>query len=370
MAKHNLDDLNLLATSLVANSQTAKITEASRHLLQDADRLRLLADKWKNVSPEISQGRMFEQLSIAKFNLDALQKGRQDVRAFTTDSIGKPHDPIDIFIQQSRNKIGYQAKSCNNAVASLVSLTDKLDESKYQGLHRLPPSEQYEKIKSLLEQRVKLGTLKQAQYEDTLRNLNKELSLDGVSSGATTHAEAIKATKSTVADHVANRIESKSIQAEMHRSGLEAGKIGAALNGTFSGVNGLLRLARGEAETGEVVAQVAVDAAKGYAVSYATTAISKGVPHMLIKAGATQNVVSALTKSNAHLAIATGVVQGGKSIVNYLSGEIDEEQLLTEISQIAITGASAFYYGALGQAIIPIPVLVQRRPSPCKGFGD
>ncbi len=106
-----------------------------------------------------------------------------------------------------------------------------------------------------------------------------------------------------------------------------------------------------------MVALVTVDAAKGYGASYVTTAVSKGVPHLILKTGASQGAVNVLTKSNAHLAIAAGVVQSGKSIVRYLNGEIDDEQLLSEVSHTAVTGASAFYYGALGQAIIPIPVV-------------
>lgn len=357
MDKKVQDDFEVRAVALIADHQTAQITEASHRLLADADRLRFLAEKWKNVPPEIAQGRMFEQLSVTKFNLDALQKGRLDIRAFTTDSVGKPIDPVDIFIQQARKKVAYQAKSCNNAVSSLLSLTDKLDESKYEGMKRLAPSEQYNKIKALLEKRVQSGSLKQAQYEDTLRNLRHELALDGVASGRTTHSEAMSATKLRVADRMASSFESKTIQAEMHRSGLEGGKTGAAVTGSISAVSGLLRLARGDADTGEVVAQVVVDTAKGYASSYVTTAVSKGVPHLMLKAGMEKTAASILTKSNAHIAIAAGVVQSGKSIARYLNGDIDSDEMLSEVSHTAVTGASAFYYGALGQALIPIPVV-------------
>lgn len=357
MEKRDREELELRATSLIADQQTAKITEASMSLLQDSERLRELAEKWRNVAPDIAQGHLFEQLHVVKFNLDALQKGRLDVKAFTTAANGKPHDPTDIFIQQARKKIGYQAKSCNDAVRSLFSLTDKLDESKYAGMVRLPPSEQYEKIKELLEKRVQSGSLKQSQYEDTLRHLRSELSLDGVGSGGVTHIEAMEATKAKVADQVAKDFETKTIRAEMHRSGLEAGKTGAAIAAGVSSVSSLLKLSRGEATTGEVVAQVTVDAAKGYAASYVTTAVSKGVPHLILKTGASQGAVNVLTKSNAHLAIAAGVVQSGKSIIRYLNGEIDDEQLLSEVSHTAVTGTSAFYYAALGQAIIPIPVV-------------
>ena len=44
-------------------------------------------------------------------------------------------------------------------------------------------------------------------------------------------------------------------------------------------------------------------------------------------------------------------------MVRYLNGEIDDGQLLSDVSHTAVTGATAFYYGALGQAVIPIPVV-------------
>lgn len=75
MEKRDREELELRAASLIADQQTAKITEASMSLLQDSKRLRELAEKWRNVAPDIAQGHLFEQLHVVKFNLMPYKKG-------------------------------------------------------------------------------------------------------------------------------------------------------------------------------------------------------------------------------------------------------------------------------------------------------
>ena len=138
---------------------------------------------------------------------------------------------------------------------------------------------------------------------------------------------------------------------------MQAGKVGAAFSGVSSGVSGLYQLSQGKTTKEEVAAQIIVDTSKGFATSYLTTAGSKGIGHGLAKSWVSQTTVGVLTKSNAHVALAAGILKSGQSVSRYLQGEIDSEQLMGEISETAITGASAFYYGALGQAVIPIPII-------------
>lgn len=361
------NDLSALNASLLANHQTQHLTEATRRVFGDADQLRSLADKWKNVDPKINQGRMFEQLEVTKFNLDALRKAKTDTYAFTTDSVGKSQDKVDIWITNGLKSLGVQAKSCKPPEPSTKSeyayffkqaiRKDKNGEIFYKNLERLAPTEQYNRLKELLEIKVKQGNINQEAYEDALKHLRKELKLDEISSGGTTYDEALKATDSKHANHVANTFEAKSALSDMHQSGMAAGKMGATFSGVTSGVSGLYQLSQGKATTGEVTAQVIVDTSKGFAISYLTTAGSKGIVHGLAKAGVSQTTVGALTKSNAHVALAAGIVKSGHSVVRYLRGEIDGDQLTSEISETAVTGASTFYYGALGQAIIPIPIV-------------
>lgn len=344
------NDLSTLNASLLANHQTQHLTEATQRVFGDADRLRFLADKWKNVDPSIAQGKIFEQLEVTKFNLDAVRKGSR-LYAATTDSLGQTnHQTTDVLISNGK---AFQLKSCNKANASAFSLADK----KYADVNLVAPSDQTDEVQKLYAKRVASGTLKADDYKNASEKLHKGVEADNVSSGGTTYDEALKATDAKHANRVANTFEAKAAFSDMHQSGMQAAKMGAVFGGVGSGVVGLYQLSQGKVTKREVATQVIVDTSKSFVTSYLTTAGSKGIVHGLAKAGVKKATVAGLTKSNAHVALATGVIKSGQSVVRYLQGKIDGDQLMGEISETAITGASAFYYGALGQAIIPIPII-------------
>lgn len=344
------NDLNTLNASLLASHQTRYLTEATQRVFGDATRLRQLAIDKQNVLADKAQGWMFEQLEVTKFNLDAVRNGSR-LYAATTDSLGQTnHQTTDVLISNGK---AFQLKSGNTASSSAFMLADK----KYADVNLVAPSDQTDKVQELYAKRVETGTLKAPDYKNASEKLHKGIEADNVSSGGTTYDEALKATDAKHANHVANTFEAKAALSDMHQSGMQAGKVGAAFSGVSSGISGLYQLSQGKSTKGEVAAQIIVDTSKGFATSYLTTAGSKGIVHGLAKAGVSQTTVGALTKSNAHIALAAGILKSGQSVVRYLQGEIDNDQLMGEISETAITGASTFYYGALGQAIIPIPIV-------------
>lgn len=354
MNDKNRERLEQYASALVSDHKTQHITEKTAYLILNTERLKKIAQQRSGMAPDKAQGWLFEQLEVTKFNLNSLKQS-SDLTATTTDSLGRINDEtVDVIITRGKNHIkNFQLKSGNKASSTALMLSDP----KYSDVGLVGPSDQHDKVQQLYAKRIESGTLKAEDYASAQQRLHKGIEAEGVSSGGTEYSEALKATDPKEAERLAGQFKNKGIATEMHRSGMEAGKIGATISGSVSGITGLVRLSRGEADVGEVVAQVAVDAAKGYANSYVTTAVSKGVPHLLLKAGMETSAANLLTKSNAHLAIAAGAVQSGKSIVKYLKGDIDGEELLTEVSHTAMTGASAFYYGALGQVVIPIPVV-------------
>lgn len=58
---------------------------------------------------------------------------------------------------------------------------------------------------------------------------------------------------------------------------------------------------------------------------------------------------------NASVAITAAVVVIAGSVLNYMKGNINNEQLLSEVSQTTITSTSSFYCALVGQSVIPIP---------------
>ncbi|NVZ10363.1 hypothetical protein HW932_13945 [Allochromatium humboldtianum] len=353
MAKSDRDKkIDAMAGGYLSAGITQRFTERTFGIFNDADQLMQLAEKWKNVAADKAQGHMFEQLEVVKFNFDALKKD-SDLFAKTTASMGMPHDKVDILIKNGEEIVREaQAKSCNSAARSAFALSD----AEYKEMQRLAPSDQFEKIKELLRKRIDSGALKAEDYEQTLRNIEESLKHENVSSSGTTYQEALNATDVKTAQDIADKFKLKSALTDMHESGKRAGKVGALLTGSISAVTGVHSLHKGEIEVGELLSRVAVDSAKGYATGYVVTAMSKGITYSTTYLLG-ESVARSFARSNAPVAIAAGVVNASKSFVAYINGDIGGEQLLDEVSHTAITSTSSFYYGALGQVAIPIPII-------------
>ena len=118
-----------------------------------------------------------------------------------------------------------------------------------------------------------------------------------------------------------------------------------------SGAKQAWRMVKGEDQNGSILAEVLVDSAKSVANGYVTGTIGTGVGVAAETAG-----LGIITRVNAHLAIAAAIVQSSKSLLAYLDNRIDAEQMLDEINQTAVNGTASFYYGTVGQTVIPIPV--------------
>lgn len=106
-------------------NSTQHFSDRAFRIYEDADHLTALAEKWQNVASDKSQGHIFEQLEVAKFNLSAL-KSDSDLFAKTTASMGFPTDPVDIVIKRGNDVVReVQAKSCNSAARSTFALSQK-----------------------------------------------------------------------------------------------------------------------------------------------------------------------------------------------------------------------------------------------------
>lgn len=336
-----------LDTSLayVNNEATQKLTDLATRTINDGNRLVEIAEQWKNCDVAHTQGRMFEQFEVMKFNQDSIKKGA-DFYAVTTDSLGDPHAAADILINntdKNRTVVEVQAKSYGSAAESLFAQKNE----KYKGMQRLIPVDQAEKAKELGTSRANSGSIYAEEYRETTENLTGKLNHQGTSSSGTTRQEAIDAVNVDKAREIAGNNQKEAVLNEMHYSGLKAAKVSGGIAGTVSGVKNLYKYAKGEIDGTEALAGTVIDTAKGAAVGYATTALSKGIGR----------TCTSLTKSNAHVAIAAGVIQSSKSVVKFLKGEIDKETLFNEVSHTAVTGATSFYAAALGQLAIPIPLV-------------
>lgn len=330
-----------VALGYVNEEITQKLTEHATRTINDGNRLIQIAEQWKNCEPEITQGRMFEQLEVMKFNQDSLGKGA-NFHAVTTDSLGDPHAAADILIRKGNKVVDeVQAKSYQSAAKSLFAQKD----TKYEGMQRLVPLDQEEKARELGTIRGDSGSIYAEEYQETTGKLTGKLKHEDVSSAGTTRQEAIDAADINNAAKIAQENEKETILREMHYSGLEAAKVSGGISFGVSGAANLYKYFIGDISGKEAITDTVIDTAAGAAVGYATTALSKGIGRSC----------TVLTKSNAHVAIASGVIQSSKSVIKFLKGDIDSKTLFNDISHTAVTGATSFYAAALGQLAIPIP---------------
>ena len=110
----------------------------------------------------------------------------------------------------------------------------------------------------------------------------------------------------------------------MHKSGIISGLVSGGINTGLSICKEGVAFTRGEQELGEAVTNVAIAGAKGYAVGYTTTALSKGMTHV-ISHYLGEGIAKNLSKTNAPIAIVNGIINVSKSMVSYLKGEMDKE---------------------------------------------
>lgn len=338
--------------SVLSNHLTQRHTDRAMAIAEQSDRLSDLSSQLQNVGKGQAQGNLFEQIEVIKFNQDALQKD-SSLFAETTASLGMPTAPADIIISDGQKQLReIQAKSYQTAESSANALSSP----KYKGMGKLLPTDQKDAANEYLDKRISTNTIRKDDLQDTKNNLQGELNHDDISSSGTTRDEAIAATDTSNAQRMAVQYKAKAALTDMHKSGLKGGQAGAAIAGGITAISGTVDLIKGEADAGEVITSTAISAGKGFATGYAVTALSKGITHTS-SALLGQAAAKSLLKSNAATAIAAGVVNAGKSMISYMNGDIDKEELFNEINHIAITGTSSFYYAALGQAAIPIPVV-------------
>ena len=329
--------------------------QATQRMFQDSDLLTQLAINKQNCIH--AQGWVFEQLEVMKFNQNATEQFRYDIFAATTDGMRQPHAAADILIKNTSGEILREAqlKSCDSPTSSAFALANE----KYQGMQRIAPSEQTEKIDQLYQQRIDSGTLKAPDYQDAQKNLEEGVTHDGVSSGGTTRQEAIDASNPEYAEQLANDFKREALFTECHQAGLQAGLMGAAIGGGITVISEGIKVFQGknDAEFSQILLNITTNTVTAGTTSYVTAFAARGVAHV-----AEQNMASAsanaLIKGNGHIALATSAVRASKSIYRYMTDDdMTTEELMSDINHIALTGAGAFYYGALGQVLIPIPVV-------------
>lgn len=138
-----------------------------------------------------------------------------------------------------------------------------------------------------------------------------------------------------------------------HRAGLEGLKYGAAIGGSISVLLNFLSVAQGEKDITEAVKDIGLDTiiagSLGYATGFAGSALKGG-----LQQSGSQFARQLATTSAPTLAINV-CLSLGSSVKRFVSGEITEAELLTEVGEKGAGMLSSGMMAAVGQLAIPIP---------------
>lgn len=140
-----------------------------------------------------------------------------------------------------------------------------------------------------------------------------------------------------------------------HEAGLAGAKSSAITSATISGAMNIVAVIKGEKEPGEALVDTAVDTTKAAATGYIMSGGITTISHTL--SNSSSKFIQALTKSNIPGYIITAVITTGNTITRYVNGEISTQDCIIELGEKGLNLATAGYSMAVGQALIPIPIV-------------
>ncbi len=139
----------------------------------------------------------------------------------------------------------------------------------------------------------------------------------------------------------------------------EAGKHAAGNAGittvTMSGIMNIAAVIKGEKSAEDAIKDTAVDTGKAAVTGYAMGGSLTTVSHTL--SSSSSKFLQALSESNVPGKIITAVMLTGDILQRYGNGEITTQECIIELGEKGISYATVGYSMAIGQALIPIPVV-------------
>lgn len=139
----------------------------------------------------------------------------------------------------------------------------------------------------------------------------------------------------------------------------EAGKAGAqsagVMTATMSGILNITAVIKGEKTAEDAVEDTIVDTGKaaitGYAMGGGLTTLYQTL------SGSSSKFIKTLSESNIPGKVITSVIVTGDTLKRYGNGEITTQECIIELGERGVNFATAGYSMAVGQALIPIPIV-------------
>lgn len=140
-----------------------------------------------------------------------------------------------------------------------------------------------------------------------------------------------------------------------HGAGMEAAYEVGITTAAMSGIMNIVAVIKGEKSVEDAVGDTVEDTGKAMARGYVTGAGLTSLYRTL--SGSSSKFIKALTESNIPGKVITAVIVTGDILKRYGNGEITTQECLIELGDKGICAVTTGYSMAVGQALIPIPII-------------
>ncbi|MBQ7196073.1 MAG: hypothetical protein IJS40_01545 [Synergistaceae bacterium] len=123
----------------------------------------------------------------------------------------------------------------------------------------------------------------------------------------------------------------------------------------MSGIMNITAVIKGEKDPADAVVDTIKTGGTGAATGYVVSGGLATLSHTF--SNSSSQFLQALSKSNVPGYVVAGVMTVGGAVKRYASGEINTEEFMLEVGERGLNFASAGYGMAIGQTLIPIPVV-------------
>lgn len=287
-------------------------------------------------------------------------------RVARTDDLGSVNDPLTDIAEVGGDGravpgSGVQMKFVGD---SAKSCADKLVSAQYakyvrNGVPIMVPSNLYDGTKQELQQKIdawqKQINHAQAKGNSTLAKKLCEKQQHAQQIKDTLQKSRVSSTDAMEARLHPERSVYKDALGKVHAAGVEGAKSGAAISGSFTAVQHLVRVASGEEKPSAAAVAIGKTAGKAAVVGYGKSVASTGLATAMRQSGV--KVLQSLSKSGLPAAAVSLAVSSFSSIASWMCGEITAEACLKAVGRNGTSLFGGAGGAALGQAVVPIPVV-------------
>lgn len=306
-----------------------------------------------------AKGDVAELWHAGTLNLDATQRGL-DVSAFAPRNAG----PIDVAIDGPNGGVAAQLKYYRGAEETAKAISDP----KYRGLEKVVPSDQVDSVRAaalrLASKNVERPEVA-GSYEHTARVADDRLRIDGAESRPLSEQQSLDLTRQLRRDGTIDRsmfgLSSREIiqWQEVLRDAAPVAARAALLAAALQAAPYLVAIAKKGLETGEIGAEDFAPLGQALPAAVLRSGLAGGLTAAVVGAAHKELLGTSLKELDPTLVSAVVVlcISAAGHSIQAAHGVISPQEAAARTAEDALTIFVSVGFAAVGQALIPIPLL-------------